>query len=381
MKKIIITIVVLCISLNVCYAGLLGNLFKTIAQVASGAVCEQALEYAGYSKEDATKTTNDLFNALEINNNNVQQGLNYVNASDKYERANIVKDYAFDAIGAATGQGDLMESLRQMADANLNYLHETNVATTAEEKQIAFDNRTRAYANMFYDAYETAKAKRAQHMSEKLQIRRQLEERGMDPNMANDIAGSVLAVQNSNDWTPREKQEYFERLGLTQSASEIAEAAQYSDSELIDNEEYIKQQEEEARRIKEQEEARKKAEAEAKRKQVISALNNTNVNTYKINSTALNEAQKAALDSAAILLNENLDLNITITGHTCDLGYAYTNQLVGQKRADVVKAYLVEKGVAEERIETMSVGKESPIVPNNSGANRLQNRCVTFQVK
>lgn len=381
MKKIIFTVIILCVSVNFGYAGILGNLFKTIAQVASGAVCEQALEYAGYSKEDATKTTNDLFNAFEINNENVQRGLDFVNATDRYERENIVKDYAFNVIGEATGQGDLMESLRQMADANLTYLHETNIATTEEEKQIAFDNRTRAYANMFYDTYERVKTKRAQHMSEKLQIRRQLEEKGMDPEIATDIAGSILAVQNSKDWTPQEKQEYFERLGFTQNASEIAEVAQYCDSEMIDNEEYIRRQEEEARRIKEQEDARKKAEAEAKRQQVISTLNNTNVNTYRINSTALNETQKTTLDSVAILLNDNPDLNITITGHTCDLGYAYTNQLVGQKRADVAKAYLVEKGVAIERIGTSSKGKDNPIVPNNSGANRLQNRCVTFEVK
>ena len=71
----------------------LGRVAKNIAVSAGAAVLEQTCERAGYSKEESQQMTRDFCTALGADEKNVNKGLDYVNASDKYERQNVVKDY------------------------------------------------------------------------------------------------------------------------------------------------------------------------------------------------------------------------------------------------------------------------------------------------
>ncbi|GHV68045.1 hypothetical protein FACS1894199_14670 [Bacteroidia bacterium] len=87
--------------------------------------------------------------------------------------------------------------------------------------------------------------------------------------------------------------------------------------------------------------------------------------------------QKAVLDErAALLLQLPLDVQIVLEGHTCNFGTHDVNLLVGQKRADIVKAYLIQKGIAANRITTISKAATEPLVPNTNEANRKKNRRV-----
>ena len=49
-----------------------------------------------------------------------------------------------------------------------------------------------------------------------------------------------------------------------------------------------------------------------------------------------------------------------VTGHTDRLGSQQYNQKLSEKRAEVVKGYLVSKGVPVDKIETMGAGKTQP---------------------
>jgi outer membrane protein OmpA-like peptidoglycan-associated protein len=53
---------------------------------------------------------------------------------------------------------------------------------------------------------------------------------------------------------------------------------------------------------------------------------------------------------------------------------------IGLRRAEAAKAYLVEKGVAPERIQTVSKGKTEPLVPNSNEENRRKNRRVKIVI-
>ena len=84
---------------------------------------------------------------------------------------------------------------------------------------------------------------------------------------------------------------------------------------------------------------------------------------------------------------------VLVTGHADRIGSEKYNQSLSQRRADAVKAYLVEQGVSTQRIETAAKGEAEPVVSCNevkgkdNGKNKklvecLQpNRRVVVEVK
>lgn len=116
------------------------------------------------------------------------------------------------------------------------------------------------------------------------------------------------------------------------------------------------------------------------RQNAIEAINQTQVNSYRINSFGLTQEQKNSLDDVAKLLSDNEDLSITIIGHTCSMGSSYVNKLVGKKRAESAKKYLVKKGVSASRISVSTKGKSEPIDSNDTLQGRQANRRIEFRV-
>ena len=337
-----------------------GSLAKGIAVAAGAAVVEQTCEHAGYSKEESQKFTRDLLKDLGANTTNVERGLKYVEASDKYEKQNVIKDFGLDFVGDVSGQSQMVESIRTMADASLGYLHDKTTATSDEEQQIAFDKRTKAYADVFYDSYQYGKQKRAKHLAEELQMKQKLIAQGLDPRIANDLAGSLIAVQKSEDWSQEEKEKYFNGLGLDLDSNIIATVALKNDE--FYNEEDLKQQEAEARRV------------------ALEELDNVSIPTYSFDEVNLVAEQKQQLDTVAEILNMYKDVQISIIGHTCKIGYKSINLKKGLKRAEQCKLYLVEKGIEETRIITDSKGELSPKYNNSTFAGRAQNRRVEISI-
>ena len=54
---------------------------------------------------------------------------------------------------------------------------------------------------------------------------------------------------------------------------------------------------------------------------------------------------------------------------------------LSQRRADKVKDYLIEKGIDENRINTVANGESNPAVPNDSKDNRAKNRRVELKLQ
>lgn len=87
------------------------------------------------------------------------------------------------------------------------------------------------------------------------------------------------------------------------------------------------------------------------------------------------------LDDVYALLDANPDVKrLRVEGHTDSRGSARTNLRLSQQRADSVKAYLVDKGIASERLEAVGYGEEKPIDPKNNAAAWDQNRRVEFMI-
>jgi outer membrane protein OmpA-like peptidoglycan-associated protein len=72
--------------------------------------------------------------------------------------------------------------------------------------------------------------------------------------------------------------------------------------------------------------------------------------------------------------------HITVEGHTDDVGTAEFNQQLSLSRAQVVRDYLVGKGLAPTRIEAYGFGSTRPLVDNTNPENRANNRRVEIVI-
>ncbi|GAP73059.1 outer membrane protein [Candidatus Symbiothrix dinenymphae] len=90
---------------------------------------------------------------------------------------------------------------------------------------------------------------------------------------------------------------------------------------------------------------------------------------------------KRQLDEKIRVLKKYPDLQVRIEGHTDNIGTAEYNVILGKDRAEVVKAYMLEKGIpAKIIVEVVSKGASVPLVPNTGEENRRKNRRVVIVV-
>ncbi len=102
--------------------------------------------------------------------------------------------------------------------------------------------------------------------------------------------------------------------------------------------------------------------------------------TFELARARIQPRSKQTLGKAAALLREYASVRIRIEGHTDDRGPRAKNVALSQKRADAVKWYLVDQGIAADRIETVGRGPEVPRVPNKNAKARAKNRRIEFHV-
>jgi outer membrane protein OmpA-like peptidoglycan-associated protein len=90
-------------------------------------------------------------------------------------------------------------------------------------------------------------------------------------------------------------------------------------------------------------------------------------------------ASKPLLDEAAKVLKDYPELKLEISGHTDTQGPREHNVELSKKRADAVKAYMIEQGVEAGRLEARGAGPDEPMADNKTAAGRAQNRRIEFK--
>jgi peptidoglycan-associated lipoprotein len=88
--------------------------------------------------------------------------------------------------------------------------------------------------------------------------------------------------------------------------------------------------------------------------------------------------QESTLLSEAAYLKMNAALRFTVEGHADERGSQEYNIALGDERAAAVKKYLVDQGVAESRISTVSYGEERPVCREEGESCWQRNRRGAF---
>ena len=86
------------------------------------------------------------------------------------------------------------------------------------------------------------------------------------------------------------------------------------------------------------------------------------------------------LNSAVRILAENQDVHIAVEGHTDNIGSDQYNEQLSLRRAEVVYRYLVNHGVAPDRMEVVGYGESRPVATNETPSGRAQNRRTELHV-
>ena len=102
---------------------------------------------------------------------------------------------------------------------------------------------------------------------------------------------------------------------------------------------------------------------------------------FDINQSTIRTADIPELMTLFNVLSNNDDLKAIIIGHTDDLGPEDFNEKLSIERALTVKTWLVNKGIAENRLEAKGESNSYPVIPNSEADARAVNRRTEIRLK
>lgn len=100
---------------------------------------------------------------------------------------------------------------------------------------------------------------------------------------------------------------------------------------------------------------------------------------FNSNSDVLKASSYNSLNEVADLMQEN-NFDLKLSGYTDNTGRAEYNLELSKRRANAVKQYLIDKGVAEARLSADGYGIANPVADNATREGRAQNRRVELEI-
>ena len=101
---------------------------------------------------------------------------------------------------------------------------------------------------------------------------------------------------------------------------------------------------------------------------------------FDYDAADLKPEARALLDAKLPLMRANANIRIRIAGHTDERGSDEYNVALGQRRAAAAKRYLVDQGIATDRIDVASFGEERPAAMGAGEENWARNRRDEFEI-
>ena len=102
---------------------------------------------------------------------------------------------------------------------------------------------------------------------------------------------------------------------------------------------------------------------------------------FEFDSASLSVEAQEILRAKAAWLRENPRARVIIEGHCDERGTNEYNLALGDRRAFSAKAFLVDLGIDESRLTTISYGEEKPIASGSTEEAWAKNRRAHFVIK
>ena len=101
---------------------------------------------------------------------------------------------------------------------------------------------------------------------------------------------------------------------------------------------------------------------------------------FDTGKATIKEQSAAVLGDIIGILNEYSNAKFNIEGHTDSVGSEKSNQKLSEERASSVMNYLIEHGIASNRLSAKGYGESKPLDTNNTAAGRANNRRVEINL-
>ena len=101
---------------------------------------------------------------------------------------------------------------------------------------------------------------------------------------------------------------------------------------------------------------------------------------FEFDSIVLSAQAQEILRKKAQWLKENPRVSVTIEGHCDNRGTNEYNLALGDRRAYSAKMFLIDLGIAESRLQTLSFGEERPLDPGETEEAWAKNRRAHFVI-
>jgi len=201
-------------------------------------------------------------------------------------------------------------------------------------------------------------------------------------------------AQQQRDQAQQERQAADQaRLQAEQAAQTAAQeraAAEQARQQALLEQQNLRQQVQQAQTAAQQAEA----EREQTRQRLLTQLNqvlqtkdsarglivNMSDVLFDFNKATLKPGARERLARVSGIILAYPDLHLQVEGHTDNVGSDTYNMQLSEKRAAVVRDYLVSQGVTSGNISARGFGKSAPVASNDSASGRQMNRRVELVV-
>ena len=101
---------------------------------------------------------------------------------------------------------------------------------------------------------------------------------------------------------------------------------------------------------------------------------------FGFDSTVVPQGELGKIDAVAQHLTEKTDRVVVVEGNCDERGSNEYNMSLGENRAIIIRNYLVQNGIASDRIQTRSYGEEKPAVVGSDESAWSRNRRGEFAI-